>query len=150
MFYNKKPSTLTLLLAMILLASAAGPSAQAVTYFEGTAGGYAFADVATHPNSPIYWNQPTITYKLDDTFKSFWPDPLHQSLVKQAFTLWGQGATRDYGTVNSHLASYPRWGEDSVYDIATLALHELGHGVGLGHPFQGAAASPQLNFHFDD
>lgn len=153
MFQDKNLRTFRVLLAVGLLVCMAGPSAQAITFFRASADFYdpgatyedVFVDVVNEPDSGIWWNQATITYKLDAAFKTFWPDQINQDLVREAFTLWGGAIGRDYGTVDSHLTGT---GTGAAFDMLTLALHELGHGVGFGHPFQGAAADPMLNFHF--
>ena len=152
MFQDRKRQTLTALLAVGLLLCAAGPSAQAVTWFRSTVDipvtfDDFFADVVAEPSSMMWWDQPTITYKIDAAFRATWPSPLHEALIRSAFNQWGGAATRNYGTINSHY----RGAASPLYDLGTIALHELGHGVGLGHPFQGEellGIPIDRNYHF--
>ena len=151
---DRQRRTLTVLFAFALLACAAAPSAQAVTFFragDSVVPDDWYADVVAEPNSVIWWNQDEITFKIDDTFRTFWPEPVHQAAIRNVFNQWGGAATRDYGTVNSY---YKEVAPD-VWDITTLALHELGHGVGLGHPFGQIGPDNfggeyfDRNYHFD-
>ena len=152
-FQNRKRRTLTTLLVASFLICALGLSAQAVTFFRSTVDvattfDELFADVVAEPNSAMWWDQATITFKIDPTFTAVWTDPLHQALIRSAFNQWGQAAARDYGTVNSHYVG----AVSPLYDLGTIALHELGHGVGFGHPFQGEEilGTPiNRNYHFD-
>jgi len=141
MFQDKNRRALRVLLAVSLLVCAFGPSAQAITFWGAD---YGITDIVAEPNNTMTWDQATITFKMDTAFMAVWSDPIHHAFVRDTFSQWGTAATRDYGTVNSHYALMP----SALWDLGSIALHELGHGLGIHHPFDGADVN--RNYHFAD
>ena len=47
-----------------------------------------FADIINDPDSYWSWDKETITYKMDESFRNQFPDPLVHDQVRRAFQNW--------------------------------------------------------------
>jgi hypothetical protein len=135
-----------LLLAVGLLAGGP-PAARGGSFLSAGGDPTTFTDLVAHPKDLYTWDNTTITYKFDASFDTFFSNPATNARMKEeiglAFQTWSAADTTEAGTVYS----YMRTGTSTGFaDIRSVALHEIGHILGLNHPDGATAFSRNYSF----
>ena len=91
-----------------------------------------------NPNDFPSWDKTNITYKIDASFTATWPNPLVSGQIREAFNQWDWASWTAPGSQYSYNRAN---GWQNFGDIRSVAVHELGHVLGIRHPNQAAAVS---------
>lgn len=97
-----------------------------------------YTHILNNPNDYPSWDKTNITYKFDPSFTTTWPNPEVKNQVRDAFNQWGTAnATPDGSNYSYNRAT----GWKNFGDIRSVAVHELGHVLGIRHPNQAAGVA---------
>ncbi|MEI6915407.1 MAG: hypothetical protein WCL39_09770, partial [Armatimonadota bacterium] len=124
--------------ALLATAFLAAPrSASAFSLFSGC-DSTGFSNIVANPSDMFTWDQSTFTYKFTSSFDAKWPNPRIKQQIRLALQTWTQANYMPYGPTYSYNRAS---GSQPFGDIRSVALHEVGHVIGMTHPDQGAAVS---------
>ena len=90
-----------------------------------------FSDLIANPNDYWTWDLTNITYSFDSSFTT---NSLIRDQVRLAFDQWDTANATADGTTYSYIRAA---GSQPFGDIRSIAVHEVGHVLGLHHPNQG-------------
>ena len=95
---------------------------------------------APYPNTKsnfFRWEQAPLTYAYDPTFTAAY-GAAGQSEVSKAFATWSAGIAAVTGPVDQSAAfggtDVSILGAGGIFDLQSVALHEIGHAIGFDHP----------------
>lgn len=122
-------------LAMVLIFTQYASAVALIRPDGGNSGLASLVDMATEPNNYYAFDKEVITWKMDSEFRQAFNETL-QDQVRFAFREWERGSRR----AGTNLYSWNRFvfGQ-TVMDLRTVVMHEIGHALGSQHPDAGWA-----------
>ncbi len=134
-------SCAVLISAMVVLALTATP-APGFSSWSIETDPTGFTHFTNNPNDFPAWDKSVITWKFEttgtDSFTGTWGDVRVQNQVRLAFQQWQNAFNTPPGTTYSYNRAS---GWQPFGDIRSIAVHELGHVLGMHHPDQAAAVN---------
>jgi hypothetical protein len=123
-------------LAAAVLIAAASPAAFGFGAWSQETDPSGYTHFNNNPNDYPSWDKTTITYKFDnsgsDSFTAYWNNQVRDQ-IRLAFEQWDTAnATADGATYSYNRAT--AW--QPFGDIRSVAVHEIGHVLGIRHPDQ--------------
>lgn len=89
-----------------------------------------FTDLVNNPHDRACWNKTTIAYRFAPSFTNAFPNATLKDQVRLAFREWDEASA----TLPGSQPAYKHVGYQPYVDMRTVAVHEIGHMLGLAHP----------------